>query len=881
MKNLFNNNNKKILIGSSLQEADTIIKSFVMKYKKSIANIEKATIISLATNLLQANEKYSQYKFLDGDEANALFYSFLKDNINDDKIFDLIPVESFSFATSKNAYDAICQIRNGKIKKENTKLEKMIISFEKLLNDKQSFDKPLILKYAINELKENIEKAILSLGYKNKVDFYLLPSLDKKLTYQEICFKEELEKAYNTLFSEISFDEENKNIIVRKIPTYGYSNVIEYIVNTIKEKQYNLNDVAIYKSTDAYDNIIKAYFDNYNINYLFANGESIVCEDFVAFLFSVLDFLANHFKIEHLYLLYKNPALAYYEDEDKSIHSYSLTSKLKYLKADKMQIIKQIEDYPQEKKQFILDLVNLYNENDKIGELYKNAFDFSLKYTNALSHRYCKDSLIQKERFFSLFDSINLSYREKVELIKSFIATLKIAKDVKEANESYILINPLSATYLPRKYNFFIGLSANEMTLNEIESPLVLDDEFKEIIDCDNYYVKLSKLNNEELINNLNKLINTQNDGEQYFITSIYDSVELKPLAKSSFYLNILENEENIYCKNNNIILKDANKVDIYLYPQTIENIKKANNTDLTPTLIETIMTCPLRYIYGLIYEDIQLDEFDGRWLKGVDEGNLTHKFLETYFNNPLSDSFDDLFFEKTFNDVLNEAKLNNPFSNEIIQDVEANKVKENIKSYLKRYYNENSLYKPIELEFNIQNIDNANYSYNNVFKIHGIIDRVDAYVDENKDLKIRIIDYKTYNKNSVTKHKANKLFPQAVVYPYLFNDYINNHIDEIKNKVGEFNIKDKYDITFTYELIKTKEKYDPIYDDVKEAVDYSLANYLKLIEKPTWDNFINLYQPITKQSKDGLNEEKCSYCSYKKYCRFKMQKGEQQVWSK
>ena len=873
MDRLFANLNKKIIIGDSLHEVDTVIKAHVIKNNQPIINVESATILSLATPILRNSGQYLNYSYLDNEEANALFYTFLKIN-KSNIIYCLIPKESFSYETSKNAYSAINQIRLGKIINPNHKLKTIISDFEDYLSHKRYIDMPLIINNAVKILEADKDIAVKCLGYQNDYNYYLLPSLKDKLTYLEAKFIASINKISNKQCEYLSYINNKENNIKRyKIPCYGYSNVIKCIVNKIKENNYNLGDVAIYTSTSAYNNLIRGYFNNFNINYRFVDGEDLIAEDFTQLFISVLEFLANHFDIKYLYDIYKNHAL---------VNSYKCTEILSKLKADKSQIINKFSNkhIEEDKKVFINDLLDLYNSNDSLGDIYKKALDFTCNHSTPLAKKYAIDALREKERLFTLMDAEHLDYPKKVDLIKSILENVNISKELINKNQSYVLVSNNAINYLPRKYNFFIGLSSKEMNINEIESPLISDKEYNEIIDCTNYHVQLAKSKNVERKTHLINLIKTQNIGEQYFITSIYDSVEFKPLSNSGFYLELDANEENIYFKEENINITDVDSIDEYLYPRTDFNNKKVINTVLSPSSVENIMECPLNYIYKLIYEEIELDNYTNKWLKGPDEGNFVHKILETYFSKANPNKFDEKYFDNIFNDVYIETKKESPFSDSGIQENEKKKVKTLVKKYLDKYYlnkNDGDPYIPIKCELKIDKKDAVPYL--GEYKIYGIIDRVDAYVDADKKLHIRIVDYKTYSKSSYKDHKDHHLLSQCVLYPHIIFDYVNKNKDEIIKKVGDFNTLEKGDIIFVYELFKLEKPKQPDCNEIKAKIELALNNYQELIKDPTWTNFERIYSPKTK-SKGANDDSRCKYCKYFDYCRLKINKGDHLTWN-
>ena len=787
MMKLFENDTKKIVIGRTQQEVDQVIRGLVLESKKPIFNVEKQNIISLAGEVINNSDAYQDYQLVDSNEAKALFYVFLKNNIKGSTIFGLIPKESFSIPTANNAYSAINQIRKGKLKEDKqTKYSLMIDEFEKYLLENKILDEALVLKAAIKLIENNKNSVLDLLGYSDDLEVYILPSLKDKLTYLE---KKLINKLFNS-FEYISLLKTN-SVEKVKVPAYGYTNVVKYIINEIKDKNYNLDDVAIYTSSNAYDSLIEAYFDNYNIKYKFNYGTSILYDDLLGLFNSILDFLDNHFNINYLYSIYRSPALKTYTDEHGKEDTYACFNKIKDFKADANQLQKQASKLQsKEKKEFLLDLVDLYNETDNLSSIFKKVLAFCVKYST-IDKANIIELLNSKNRLFSFCDPIaeEMSYSDKILYIKSIVSSIKATKDSNNKDSSSVLVDSFNALMLPRKYNFFIGLSSKELLQSEVESPLISDDEYDELLNCDDYYVKKVTLANEEFLENVNNLLKTQESGRQYFVAPIYDSIEFKELSKSSLYLSIDGIEEEIYCENEEINTSAINPIDVYLYPQTAANIEKVGATSLTPSRVETIMNCPLKYIYSQVYDEIKMDEYSEKWLKGGEEGTFAHKVLQDYFDMAKGEALDKDLFDKVFKEAYEQMKDDSPFSSQIIQDVEASRVEKILLEYLDRYYKDSDDYKVFDCEFEEINKQNpAKYTIGSLdLDVNGTIDRLDMYVDRG-ELKIRIIDYKTYNKQSYDDHKKNSTLPQCILYPVMINTYVNNNYDELVKKVGHFN---------------------------------------------------------------------------------------------
>ena len=91
MKTLFDDKTKKLLVGSSLLETDSLIRFYARAHKASLFGIEQATVLSLTSKIVLASRKYSSYEMLDAGESCAAFYAFLKGSIRSGAASRLIP----------------------------------------------------------------------------------------------------------------------------------------------------------------------------------------------------------------------------------------------------------------------------------------------------------------------------------------------------------------------------------------------------------------------------------------------------------------------------------------------------------------------------------------------------------------------------------------------------------------------------------------------------------------------------------------------------------------------------------------------------------------------------------------------------------------------
>jgi hypothetical protein len=296
---------------------------------------------------------------------------------------------------------------------------------------------------------------------------------------------------------------------------------------------------------------------------------------------------------------------------------------------------------------------------------------------------------------------------------------------------------------------------------------------------------------------------------------------------------------------------------------------------DLTPSALNTYIDCKLkfyfRYIANIYEKEEALEEIDQRVF-----GNLLHNamefFYKTIIENKKSRKIEKTDLEKTEN-YINIA-INKAFSLEFedeIKDVFTYEsqhivVKSVIKKYMEqiiKYDKSISPFEIISLENNKDykmdvaiNIDGKNESV----RLKGIIDRID-----NKDGKIRIIDYKTGMDESTFNDiqslfsgdikKRNKAVFQTILYSllYQYNEGKSNPIVP-----ALYLCRNMYSDDYDYHIRKTisKGKYETI-ESLEAVEDEFKSNLTHLL--------VEIFN--TRKFKQTEDTDKCKYCPYKEIC--------------
>jgi len=852
-------NNRKILIDNNLSDGNSIIKSFSLSNKISISNYEIFNINLLSKAILSTQP---ECKYINNEEATYLFYSFLSNKKDGSDIYNLIPDSSFSFESAKVCLSTINEIRKGKRKEgiKNENIDDLINDYEQYLLSNSYYDDVLMLKKCIEIMNGDLIKNILKL--KSKYIIGIVDSYLDTLSYLERNFLETLVNKLNTSYETLTLFTENKNLAINSYKTYGFYQEVENVINIINQNKLSVSDVEIIVSDNKYSNTLKAYFDNYKIPYIFTNGVPIKCFDLFGFIDSILDFFINHYSITYLYDIYCSIAL---KNEYKNIN------KLEKLHADKNDILfhsNNSYEFNDNQKSFIQELLKL-NEYSNVYEIYLNLLDLINKYCIKDFVNPLIDILNNKLNIFELCSKVNINDKP-FELIRRVFEDVKV--QVKPLDRSYISITPLSnVNYLNKKHIFLLGLSSSQMKLKEVESPLLSDEDIRNLIDTENYYVNLPSLNNIRFNDKLDRLIKLNNSNTIYLSYSEYDSSDFKCLSSSTFYnkFTIKEDSPLINDKLHLNMMEITDKVDEKIIDnESFNRIKEEKS--ITPSSLDELYKCPLKYIYEQHYYNIALNEYDGNWLGYNESGNLAHKILEIYYKKHVNKDYDESSFNEIFNEVSNKFIIEHPFDNLDEINRELKNVKRVVNRYIKSVKDKNDSYKVLGCEIRFKELDVQ--LNNKPYKFRGSVDRADYYLDEtSNELHIRIYDYKTGKELSLD----NDGLTQSFIYTKAIEDYVKK--PEVKDKLGNFDInKIKCEFHYVFLFIDL----DKVVEDInvtKAANEEKLRKFDRL--ENSYSSFVSVYNPSLKKEPKNPIGIKCVYCNYRDKCLIKRHNSLNTMW--
>ena len=521
----------------------------------------------------------------------------------------------------------------------------------------------------------------------------------------------------------------------------------------------------------------------------------------------------------------------------------------------------------------------LKNEDNKeisltISNLYE-ARGLKAKYLFILGAN--NDFINRKPDTFFISNKVREAINNKYK--KYVFNTQNLLSDISYA----LFLNILSSCYDNATIYFSFRLKDKD---GNLEIPFFyIEDLFTELTNEDFKFENLKENKFIELIYRENYIPNGENIHNQ------------KENAMSLFfYKENYEYPNNIVFDKNikNVVNSVYGKDDISGYTNN-ENFISILKEDLEKTIsvskIKEIMECPIKYIYGRLFERDSVDSL----IMGIDymeKGSIYHDIFENFykkvkekFNNDckLKESNFETYktiskeaIEETLN-KLNKIKIYNEIDREVMEE-EINNVMDSFIKYeidLAKI----SDYIPNDFEKKINEMEIYSYDNHNI-RISGRIDRIDfSYSSDGKINGIRIVDYKASSyqkelKKNISTEEIIDAYLQPILYlKFAIDEYIiKSYKEEKKIKDNDFNIDElveRCEVAFAvYKESDIVNKEDYIVFDDKEILlsicgykdgDYNLNDYFDRVFKNIFEDKL-----IAVSGK-----EQCENCINSQYCEF------------
>ena len=909
-----NNRGKlKYLISDRVSIPNSIIRKLNKEDNIVTENLRTVTIENISKNIVMGYYAYTGKDYDKEDIFTAEEAYLIQDILlssKEDKIYGFLPKTSISLETSKEILRIINILREGKRKEgKTTKLDYLISDLSKKLEDRKLLDKVGVLNEAIKIIEESSEVNIRSyLAVSGELKLAITDYFAEQISYIEKRFLDALCGKLGTNVDIVCMTDESKAKI-QFVKAYGQYNEVEYCIEELKNKGLNFGEVGIYYTNEIYENYIKAACEKNNIGITFkkANAgdneiirllidliESIEAD----FSYEILGRLVNNQtatlkhiikrdeitkeeeitknRIEEVEIINEEPIYEEKDEEQENLekenngeYKYSLKraydtllrrENIGWSKARYEDFLKRHESIGEfstlnEKennkiqpfKEFLRDFIDIYNEENTAEKTYLNLLEFAKKYSYNNKN---KNTYLKALRELAIpFGLLGQECKEdQLSIIKDALVNFKFGQP--EEMDKVRAQRLTGRCVAERPYNFMVGLAASYVLQDTANSPVLSDDEIREVLDVNAAYVPLAGNSNKLFKDEIEYLLTTCPEGETTLLYSYYDTLAFKELSPSLFYLTKLNDSKEIEAT------YKPHKTG-YRFNKCLENlenelVKETENKSeectfatgsLSATAFETLVKCPFKYYYQRVLNIAEPDnDYKGEtWLKASEKGTFFHRIMELYCKAMFSDkyagetTFSQEEFDKAYNKALKETEIKVPYVSEYAKNVEAETIKQVAMSYLEdlhRFYEEELtsgrrwMVLGCELGFGKDEGSKFRVIYNYDDKVafdwKGSIDRIDGYLDVEGILHLNILDYKTGKVSNLkegirgkTNNKGKKLLPpdmklQHFIYGMAGIEYVKQSQEILKEKFGNNEIKgiklDKVFYDFPFEVDKEKE---------------------------------------------------------------------------
>ena len=935
----FIENNKgrlKYLISDRVSIPNSIIRKLNKEEDIITENVRTVTIENIAKNIVMgynayAGKDYDKEGIFTAEEVYLIQDILLSSK--EDKIYGFLPKTSISLETSREILRVINILREGKRKEGvTTKIDPLISDLEKKLEDRKLLDKIGILNEAVKIIEESSEVDIRRyLAISGEIKLAITDYFAEKISYLEKRFLDALCGKLGINVDIVCMTDNNKSEL-HFVKAYGQYNEVEYCIEKIKSKGISFGEAGIYYTDEIHENFIKAACEKDNIGVTFKKANA-GDNEIIRLLIDLIESIEADFSYEILGRLVNNQTATLkhiikrdekakaealenevlneepiYDEEDEEQgnlekenteeYKYSLKraydtllrrENIGWSKARYEDFFKRHESIGefstlnerenakiQPFKEFLRDFIDIYDEENTAEKTYLNLLEFAKKYSYNNKN---KNTYLKALRELAIpFGLLGQECKEdQLSIIKDALVNFKFGQP--EEMDKVRAQRLIGRCVAERPYNFILGLAASYVLQDTANSPVLSDDEIKEVLDIDVAYVPLAGDSNQVFKEELEYLLATCPKGETTLIYSYYDTLAFKELSPSLFYLTKLNEaaeSESTYKPH-----KTGYRFNKCLENVEDELVKGIENKgeeytfvteSLSATTLETLVKCPFKYYYQKILNIAEPDNnYNGEtWLNASEKGTFFHRIMELYCKAVFIDkyagekAFSQEEFDKAYNKALKETEIKVPYISECAKNVEAEAIKQVAISYLEelhRFYEEELtsgrkwMVLGCELGFGKDEGSKFRVIYNYDDKVNfdwkGSIDRMDGYMDAEGIIHLKILDYKTGKmsklkegiKGKTKKESKKSLLPdkkllppdmklQHFIYGMAGIEYVKQSQETLKEKFGNNEIKgiklDKVFYDFPFEHNKNNvhdatNKLEEIGFDIELAIDKDL----------------------------------------------------------
>lgn len=570
-----------------------------------------------------------------------------------------------------------------------------------------------------------------------------------------------------------------------------------------------------------------------------------------------------------------------------------------------------------------------------VGNIYRGMISFIETCSAARKERYVKARkkkyhdidahyLTELRNLRMFFDQIGeeKTWTEALSLIEDVISSMQKADDEDQSAVTIMKMGRMEV--LERPYQFCIGLSYDAFCSRLVDSPLISDSRLCELLDVNSGYVEKALEKNAVKKELLLESVKTMPDGKLYFSACDYDTVNFKEMAASEAfrelklrfgcaeqiqgYRNVLstnlnykidrsavfdalkkempgaaapekENDESTKANEEKEEITTENKEEDtakkkgYVITETVDGFKIVRIPRLSPTKLQTLMSCPWKFDYSIQYFEEKPAEKDvKKWLQADKKGIVFHQVIQEYCDEKLvgkvlsdADCLDEKYLLDIYEKVITEFEILIPKCSEEVFKTEKTLIWKQIRDYFEKIYKE---LKTGPMKWYVKSceetLESKEYCIDKegnevptdascdriIFSFSGSADRIDAYVDDEGTEHVRIIDYKTGKKKTIEDHIAKYSEIQHVVYSMMVPEEVDYFRFEFPCDENDQLIKQGNEI----------QELPPVF--LKKMADVLLkGNYHRDIDDGD--------ESDSDDNKD--DDSSCKYCDYTDICVHRM----------
>lgn len=562
-----NNNfmNEKILIVPKLSIGNQLIQH-CNNQGYNFFNLRVETISSLANKMVKDIMFSKNISLINTFIAQFITMICLQDLINDKKLM-YFNKQEVTPGVINAMYSSISELRLAGYSSKNLEttkfvnsdkgndLLKLLLSYEKRLEEMNLIDEAAVLKLACDIKSNNLTKYIFA--------------YNKKLSYLENKFMKHA-MTYN-LYHDVNADFDVENIKISK--AYGESNECNGVIRKIKNNSSKFDENTIfYTVKEPYTQYFYNISQKLNIPMTFGSGINIKNTLPGKLYFCILNWMNDNYSVIKINQIISDGSLYISDDNTPSKkdivkvlrNSNIGWSRVRYVKKlqDSLKIIEDkiittenqfdLDKLKRQQmkitwiKDFIIEFLEVLPIKDKNNNI--NFIELAIglrkiidKYSNVKSilDKEAKTKILEILNCISKFSNISMEFDKAIIFFKSYIEGCYVNRSTPKPGHIHIC-NYKDGYWINRQETYIVGLNAVKFPIKLTDGPILLDCE-RELF---NNSMNCIRDHNKSDVKALKQiLIKTQ--GNIYLSYNSYDTLENKKISPTPLLLDIYRRQTN------------------------------------------------------------------------------------------------------------------------------------------------------------------------------------------------------------------------------------------------------------------------------------------------------------------------------------------------